>query len=191
VIVLKRSGPAVSHICSLIRLPSRVMVRILKSILRAGRGRASGSRRVRAKRGSVLRLAQDLIRVRQAHPIVVIKLVVNESSANRIRMADLPTPADGPQHSSCHRSRPSPMGHCVQMRLAKTRLPAAGQWPSAVLTGISDQQQLDQIVVLSIQPASSRRWHAGRPRSRTAAPGRDHEKVARAKVAGKFDVVLK
>jgi hypothetical protein len=77
------------------------------------------------------------------------------------------------------------------MRLAKTRLPAAGQWPSAVLTGISDQQQLDQIVVLSIQPASSRRWHAGRPRSRTAAPGRDHEKDARAKVAGKFDVVLK
>ena len=61
------------------------------------------------------------------------------------------------------------MGPCVHLR-AKTRLPAAGQWPSAVLTGISDQQQLDQIVVLSIQPASSRRWHAGR--SRTAEPKR-------------------
>ena len=69
------------------------------------------------------------------------------------------------------------MGPCVQMRLAKTRLPAAGQWPSVVLTRISDQQQLDQIVVLSIQPASSRRWHAGR--SRTAEPKRLRRKGPR------------
>ena len=68
------------------------------------------------------------------------------------------------------------MGPCVHLR-AKTRLPAAGQWPSAVLTGISDQQQLDQIVVLSIQPASSRRWHAGR--SRTAEPKRLRRKGPR------------
>ena len=51
--------PAVSQICSLIRLPSRVMVRILKSI-----------------------------------PIVVMKLCVKESSANRTSMALLPTPAE-------------------------------------------------------------------------------------------------
>lgn len=37
-IVLKRSWPAVSQICSFTRLPSRSMLRILKSILRAGRG---------------------------------------------------------------------------------------------------------------------------------------------------------
>ena len=35
VIVLKRSCPAVSQICSLTRFPSRSTVRILKSILRA------------------------------------------------------------------------------------------------------------------------------------------------------------
>ena len=55
--VRKRSWPAVSQICSLTRLPSSSMVRILKSM-----------------------------------PMVVMNDGVNESSLNRSRQHDLPTP---------------------------------------------------------------------------------------------------
>lgn len=56
-IVLKRSCPAVSHICSFTRLPSSSMVRILKSM-----------------------------------PMVVMNEGVKESSLNRNKQQDLPTP---------------------------------------------------------------------------------------------------
>ena len=56
-IVLNRSWPAVSHICSLTLLPSNSIVRILKSM-----------------------------------PMVVMKDGVNESSLNRRRQHDFPTP---------------------------------------------------------------------------------------------------
>jgi hypothetical protein len=62
--VRKRSCPAVSHICSLTRLPSSSIVLILKSM-----------------------------------PIVVMKLGVKESSLNRNRQHDLPTP-ESPIRSS-------------------------------------------------------------------------------------------
>jgi hypothetical protein len=62
--VRNRSWPAVSHICSLTRLPSSSIVRILKSM-----------------------------------PMVVMKDGVNESSLNRSKQHDLPTP-ESPMSSS-------------------------------------------------------------------------------------------
>lgn len=101
VIVRNRSCPAVSHIWSLMRLPSSSMVRILKSIL-------SGSHKlITSHRHHTFQYHNIYIRLRvstanycsvpvskRTHPIVVMKLVVKESSEKRRRRQDFPTPAN-------------------------------------------------------------------------------------------------
>lgn len=68
----------VSQICNLIRFPSSSIVLILKSILQIS------AMKIRSCRNE-----QD---EREVYPIVVMKLVVNESSENRSNKQLLPTP---------------------------------------------------------------------------------------------------
>lgn len=114
VIVRKRSWPAVSQICSLIRFPSSSIVLILKSILHKHkycnqRGEDNKLKSLRA--GAIERSSQH----QRTYPIVVIKLVVKEPSEKRRRRQLLPTPRNGKmrkknsykkigQHKTCLRN---------------------------------------------------------------------------------------
>lgn len=82
-IVRNRSCPAVSQICSLIRLPSSSMVLILKSILHDQWKRLVTTDPDTNKQYGFL---DDM------YPIVVMKLVVNEPSEKRKSRQLFPTP---------------------------------------------------------------------------------------------------
>jgi hypothetical protein len=90
--VLKRSWPAVSHICSFTRLPSSSMVRILKSM-----------------------------------PIVVMNEGVKESSLNRSRQHDLPTPESPIKRSLI----------CVEISRRRTRAEAYRQTYEEIVVSCS------------------------------------------------------
>ncbi len=86
VMVRNRSCPAVSHICSLIHLLSSRIFFILKSMLR--------NSHTHSGLDSPVELQLSLVRrMQRTHPIVVMKLDVNESSEKRRSRQLLPTPA--------------------------------------------------------------------------------------------------
>ena len=87
VMVRNRSCPAVSQICSLIRLPPSSIVLILKSTARARRGSGVGTRAARAAGG----LAAGVVAGRRSLPIVGSTLSLKSSSAKRTRRAVFPT----------------------------------------------------------------------------------------------------
>ena len=95
--VRKRSWPAVSQICSLMRLPSNSIVLILKSILHKTSIEISGGEHITNTAfpldvGRHDEQLNNLHETNETYPIVVIKLVVKEPSENRNRRQLLPTP---------------------------------------------------------------------------------------------------
>ncbi len=88
VMVRKRSCPAVSQICSFTHLFSSRIFFILKSMLRTGR-----AQRHAPPQGCKVRRTARRAPPRRAHPIVVMKLDVNESSLKRSSRQLFPTPA--------------------------------------------------------------------------------------------------
>lgn len=98
--VLLFTCPAVSQICNLTFLPSIATVLILKSILHNATSDPGGGGAVLphsrqadgAKQKGKPRAVEAGRRNPSAHPMVVMKLFVNWSSANRNRRQLLPTP---------------------------------------------------------------------------------------------------